>query len=248
MAPGKSGCRSCFCALFRCRFRSNGGMLSANREFHVVAGVIIFPTHPGSRINLLRAGKTLRAKAAVREKKCVLLPAPCAAYFCKVPDLRKSELGLVRYGPANRGHRSVFGPFEGSFPIGIPAGPDKFLAIREFLVVHECVFFPTCPGSRINLLRVRKTLCASVVTSVGKFRNFQQNLILSACFHARGRRSSRCRISDDLGIVGKLALPTFQRYRPCTEASLGSQDMILRTEAVGVFLMPRGHLLAEIPA
>uniref|UniRef100_A0A2N9I3D9 Uncharacterized protein n=1 Tax=Fagus sylvatica TaxID=28930 RepID=A0A2N9I3D9_FAGSY len=35
------------------------------------------------------------------------------------------------------------------------------------------------------------------------------------------------RISDDLGIVGKLALPTFQRYKPCTEASLGSQDMDL---------------------
>uniref|UniRef100_A0A2N9EU08 Uncharacterized protein n=1 Tax=Fagus sylvatica TaxID=28930 RepID=A0A2N9EU08_FAGSY len=52
----------------------------------------------------------------------------CAAYFCKVPDLRKSELGLVRYGPANRGHRGVFGPFEGSFPIGIPASPGRLCA------------------------------------------------------------------------------------------------------------------------
>ena len=31
--------------------------------------------NPGSRINLLRVGKTLRAKAAVREEKRVLLPA-----------------------------------------------------------------------------------------------------------------------------------------------------------------------------
>uniref|UniRef100_A0A2N9H778 Aminotransferase-like plant mobile domain-containing protein n=1 Tax=Fagus sylvatica TaxID=28930 RepID=A0A2N9H778_FAGSY len=131
-------------------------------------------------------------------------------------------------------------PIFASFPIRIPADPDKFLAIREFHVVHGCVLFPTCPGSQINLLRVRKTLCASAATSVGKFRKFQQNLISSACFHARVVDVAPDVGFDDLGIVGKLALPTFQRYRPCTEASLGSQDMVLRTEAVGMFLMPRG--------
>uniref|UniRef100_A0A2N9IKC7 Uncharacterized protein n=2 Tax=Fagus sylvatica TaxID=28930 RepID=A0A2N9IKC7_FAGSY len=91
----------------------------------------------------------------------------------------------------------------GFFRSGIPADPDKFLAIREFHVVHGCVLFPMCPGSQINLLRVRKTLCASAATSVGKFRKFQHSLISSACFHVRAW--------------------------PCTEASLGSQDMILRT-------------------
>ena len=52
----------------------------------------------------------------------------------------------------------------------------------------------------------------------------------------------------DLGVAGKLVLPTFQRYRPCTEASLGLQDMILRTKAIGMFLISWGHFSIEILA
>ena len=68
------GVSELFLCAFPMKIPVKRGMLSANREFHVVAGVIIFPTHPGSWINLLRAGKTLRAKAVVREEKCILLP------------------------------------------------------------------------------------------------------------------------------------------------------------------------------
>uniref|UniRef100_A0A2N9G763 Uncharacterized protein n=1 Tax=Fagus sylvatica TaxID=28930 RepID=A0A2N9G763_FAGSY len=96
-------------------------MLPANREFHVVAGVVIFPTHPG---------------------------------------LCESELGFARYGSANRGRRGVFGPFEDNFPIRIPVRPSKILAIREFHVVHGCVFFPTHSGLADQLVVSQGRLCA----------------------------------------------------------------------------------------
>ena len=41
----------------------------------------------------------------------------CATPLLKVLDLWETELGLERYGPANGGHRSVFGLSKGIFPI-----------------------------------------------------------------------------------------------------------------------------------
>jgi hypothetical protein len=180
MAPGSRGAGAFLC-VFLAKIPVERGMPPANRELHIVAGVVIFHTHLGSRVNLQRVGKTLRAKVAVREKNvpnlrlifpcflfvfaCIFDLAPdvgfrhswhswkaCAALFFKVLGSREAELGFARYGSANMGCRSVFGPLEDIFPIGIPARPGKILVIREFHVVHECVLFLTCLGLQINLL------------------------------------------------------------------------------------------------
>ena len=170
-----------FLCVFPAKIPIKRGMLPANREFHVVAEVIIFPTHPSSRVNLQRVGKTLRAKAPVRKKNAsnlrpifprflsafahVFDPAPdvgfwrswyrrkaCAAFFFNFLGSRETKLGFVRYGSANMGCRSVFGPLEDIFPIGILARPEKILTIRDFHVMHVRVLFLTCLGLRINLL------------------------------------------------------------------------------------------------
>uniref|UniRef100_A0A2N9HYW3 Uncharacterized protein n=1 Tax=Fagus sylvatica TaxID=28930 RepID=A0A2N9HYW3_FAGSY len=88
-----------------------------------------------------------------------------ATFSCKVLDLRETELGMERYGSANKGRRSVFGPLEDIFPIEIPARPGEILTIREFHAVHGCVLFPMCPGLRINLLRSSRCRISAILIS-----------------------------------------------------------------------------------
>uniref|UniRef100_A0A2N9H4A8 Uncharacterized protein n=1 Tax=Fagus sylvatica TaxID=28930 RepID=A0A2N9H4A8_FAGSY len=225
--------------LFLCVFPANipvkRGMPPANRELHVVAGVVIFPTHPGPHVNLLRVGKTLCAKATVREEnhvpseslRCLLLQG--SGFMGIRPWVR--EIWFHEQGP-----RGVFGPFEDSFPIVIPARPGKILAIREFHVMHECVFFPTCPGSRINSLRVRKTLRASVATSalhrgelgfarydlanrgrwsVPHAKGFDHNSLVSRPFLARkvSNRSSHHVLQNGQGAVSSIQLSVWSMVR-----------------------------------
>jgi hypothetical protein len=158
--------------------------------------------------------------------------------------LWETELGFGEIWSCGQRPPECFWSVGGHFSGGIPARPGKVLTIREFHTVHECVFFPTCPGSRINLLRARKTLRASVATSVRKFRKISAQPYFVGLFYVRGRRSSRYQISAIL-VSRKACATYFQRYKPRTEANLGPQDMILRTEAVGMFLTPRGHLLTR---
>jgi hypothetical protein len=82
MAPGSWGVGAFF-RVFLAKIPAKRGKPPANRELHTIAGVSIFLTHPGSRINSWRAGKTQRAKAVVREEKHVRFSARFS-YFLSV--------------------------------------------------------------------------------------------------------------------------------------------------------------------
>uniref|UniRef100_A0A2N9FKG9 Uncharacterized protein n=1 Tax=Fagus sylvatica TaxID=28930 RepID=A0A2N9FKG9_FAGSY len=132
------------------RIPTKRGKPPANRELRLAAGVAVFLTQPGSQIKSQRAERNPCAKAVVWAEKRIKFSVPCDTLFLKVLDLRETELGLKRYGLANRGHQSVFGSPQGNFPIEIPARLEKILAIQELHTVSEHVLFLKVMGSRIT--------------------------------------------------------------------------------------------------
>jgi hypothetical protein len=64
-----------FFRVFPAKIPAKRGKPPANRELCLAAGVAFFLTHPGSRIKSQRARRNPRAKAVVREEKCVRFSA-----------------------------------------------------------------------------------------------------------------------------------------------------------------------------
>jgi hypothetical protein len=252
------------------------GMPPANREFHIVAGVVIFPTHPGPRVNLQRVGKTLRAKAAVREKNvqnlwlifprflsvfaCVFDLAPdvgfrrtwylrkdYAAYFCKVSDLRESELGLVRYGPANRGHRGVFGPLEDFFRSGFRLDPvnswrsessTSCMDVSSFQRAWACGS-TCCESGRLCAQAWQRRWENSGIFSTALFHRLVFVDMVDGVPDVGIRRSWCCR---------KACASYFCKVPDLHRGELGFARYDPVNGGRGMFLKPRGHLLIEIPA
>uniref|UniRef100_A0A2N9GIH8 Aminotransferase-like plant mobile domain-containing protein n=1 Tax=Fagus sylvatica TaxID=28930 RepID=A0A2N9GIH8_FAGSY len=151
---------------------------------------------------------------------------------CKVPDLRESELGLVRYGPANRGHRSVFGPFGGHFS-DRRFRLDRVKAWRSescTSCMHVSSFQRT-QASRINFVASQEDSARKRGNVGGKSSGiFSTALFPSACFRVRGRRSSRYRISTILVSSESLCYLLFKVRLDLRASPFGVQMDILRVE------------------
>uniref|UniRef100_A0A2N9IN29 Transmembrane protein n=1 Tax=Fagus sylvatica TaxID=28930 RepID=A0A2N9IN29_FAGSY len=144
MAPGSRGAEAVFACFSGEDSGQTGEATGEPRVARRSQELSSFQRTQGPHVNLQRVGKTLRAKAAVREKNarnlwlifpcflsvfaCVFDLAPdvgfrrtwyrrkaCTTLSCKVSELWETELGAERYDPANRGRRGVFGLLEGIF-------------------------------------------------------------------------------------------------------------------------------------
>uniref|UniRef100_A0A2N9GRP3 Uncharacterized protein n=1 Tax=Fagus sylvatica TaxID=28930 RepID=A0A2N9GRP3_FAGSY len=193
MAPGSRGAGSCFLHVFPAKIPAKRGKPPANREFHVVAGVAIFPTHPGSRINFVASRKdSARKGGCLGGKTCQLLtsvfdvlgtvgklalPSPLKFWTCGKPSLVREIWFCERRPP-----ECFWSVRRAIFPIEIPARPGKILTIREFHVVSW-----TCPLSNVpelaDQLRCESgRLCAQARHCRGK--NYE--IFSTALFHRPG--------------------------------------------------------------
>ena len=125
------------------------------------------------------------------------------------------------------------------FSAKIPAKRGKLLANRELRLIAGVAVFLTHPGSRIKSLRVGRNSRTKAVVRGEKCIRF------SACFpyflsvFVRMVDVVPTSVFDVLGVIGKLALPSFLKFWICRKPSLGSRDMVSRTEATKVFLARR---------
>uniref|UniRef100_A0A2N9IU49 DUF7745 domain-containing protein n=1 Tax=Fagus sylvatica TaxID=28930 RepID=A0A2N9IU49_FAGSY len=98
----------------------------------------------------------------------------CAAYFCKVPGFAGIRAWTCEIWPLRtEATGSVFGPFGGTvFRSGFRLDPVNSWRSESSTSCMNVSSFQRASGLRINLLRVRKTLRASVATSDRKVPEF----------------------------------------------------------------------------
>uniref|UniRef100_A0A2N9IPF6 Uncharacterized protein n=1 Tax=Fagus sylvatica TaxID=28930 RepID=A0A2N9IPF6_FAGSY len=168
----------------------------------------------------------------------------------KVPDLRESELGLVRYGPASRVHRRVFwSRLRAVFRLRFRLEPRRILGDPR--VPRRAWMCPlsNVPGLADQLVASQEDSVRKRATSVGEIPEISaQPLIFRPVF------TRVVDVAPDVGFPTILVSPESLRYLLLTVQALHEGELgFARYDPANrrpseVFLMPRGQLLAEIPA